>query len=298
MIDIRSPSYHIAGESGNTLYLGNESSPMSVIGIDHTSKFKTYSVINLSNKKILHGRLFIDSPFFYILDRTTTTVLQGKVENWQAFENPAFKLFEDLAIPISHGTLILRTLSKAPISHILAKETVSPPKIKTATNILESQAGGIFSTDGMLNYDPFRKRLVYVYYYRNQYLSIDTDLNLILKARTIDTNTFAKIEIAEINSDSAFVIAGPPRFVNLKSFVFHKYLFINSRLIADNEEKRIFRNSSVIDVYDYILGNYKFSFYISDYEGKKITDIQIINGNLVCISGKFLLFYKINSELL
>jgi hypothetical protein len=69
-------------------------------------------------------------------------------------------------------------------------------------------------------------------------------------------------------------LAEPPPIVNKKSTVSEKYLFINSGLKANNEEKELFSEYSVIDVYSVEDGKYQFSFYLPKHRGIKTNKFQ------------------------
>ncbi|MCG1037959.1 hypothetical protein KI686_16295, partial [Polaribacter sp. DS7-9] len=96
----------------------------------------------------------------------------------------------------------IRTLSSESKAYVLGSLTDTLPYIKLAPHILEKQIDGLFCTDGMLHYNRKRHQLIYLYYYRNQYILMDTLLNIVHKGNTIDTNRVAKINPVKIQSQS------------------------------------------------------------------------------------------------
>ena len=160
--------------------------------------------------------------------------------------------------------------------------------------ILTKQIDGLFCTDGVLNYDHGTQKLVYTYYYRNEYILLDKDLNIIKTGHTIDTTNAAHIKVAKINSDKSVTLAAPPEFVNLRSSLSGNWLFIHSPVKAINEQENEFANNSVIDVYTVSNDKYRFSIHIPDLNHKKISALQVRETNLYVIQDKFLTIFRLN----
>jgi hypothetical protein len=147
-----------------------------------------------------------------------------------------------------------------------------------------------------LNYSSVSNSLVYLYYYRNEFICADTNLNLKYRGKTIDTNTVAKIKIAKLNSRNQLTLAEPPLLVNKSACVWKNYLFVQSHLIADNENKEIFRHASVMDVYNLQTGLYRFSFYLGDYGQNKVKSFKVADNHLVAIFGRYYLSYQLSPK--
>jgi hypothetical protein len=131
-----------------------------------------------------------------------------------------------------------------------------------------------------LNYSSVSNSLVYLYYYRNEFICADTNLNLKYRGKTIDTNTVAKIKIAKLNSRNQLTLAEPPLLVNKSACVWKNYLFVQSHLIADNENKEIFRHASVMDV----------------YSQNKVKSFKVADNHLVAIFGRYYLSYQLSPK--
>ena len=161
-------------------------------------------------------------------------------------------------------------------------------------DILTKQIDGLFCTDGILNYDPGTRQLVYTYYYRNEFILLDKNLNVIKTGHTMDTTSRAHIKVAKINSDKSVTLASPPEFVNLRSSLSGNWLFIQSPVKAINEQKDEFANNSAIDIYNVSDDKYHFSLYIPDLNHKKISAFQVHDKNLYVIQDKFLTIFRLN----
>jgi hypothetical protein len=293
-LDIKFDSYYIAGAGLGRIYLGNEMAPWVVMAVDTAFSDTVYSTIrNVDRKDILSARLFIQPPYFYLPDLGTKSIFWGNINDWRVENIIHDSLSSDLAVPLSNSSFALRTFRKHALDYNLAKETINPVSAKIFSNILEQRNDGIFGNDGMLVYDRNASLLVYIYFYRNQYICMDTNLNIVYRANTIDTTAKGNIKMANIKTDNTFTLAAPPIVVNRNSCVQNKILFINSGLKADNENKTVFNNSSVIDLYDVEKGKYKHSVYIPNYNGEKMKQFYILNNNCIgVISGHYLLLYQ------
>lgn len=125
---------------------------------------------------------------------------------------------------------------------------------------------------------------------------MDTDLNLIYKNHTIDTNeTYTIAAGAHLaGKTSEYTNTNPVHDVNLESCVDNGMLYNNSNLIADNEDEKNFRKYSVIDTYSLLNSSYKGSFYIPADNDEKLTTFMIYKGQLFVLYPHRLVLYEIN----
>jgi len=166
-----------------------------------------------------------------------------------------------------------------------------------AYDLLEKQIDGLFCTDGMLHYDRATSQMIYVYFYRNQFLCMDTSMNLLFRGNTIDTIGHARIKVARIESENSITLAGPPAIVNRRSYACQNRLFVNSSLMGKNEDPDEFNSNSVIDVYDLGKeGKYIMSFYLPDYQGYKMKMFAASRNEFIAIHGRYLIRYNLDED--
>jgi hypothetical protein len=156
--------------------------------------------------------------------------------------------------------------------------------------IPRTEGEGIFSIDGMLHKHKDDKSLVYVFYYRNEFVRLDSNLKLIYSAKTIDTNRFAKVKVSKVRSRQTLNLAGPSPYVNRMSSVNKNYLFIYSAAMADNERDK---NGFPIDVYLVDSGSYLGSFYLPAFEEMNLSDFQVLGNKLFAVFGDSLLEFPL-----
>jgi hypothetical protein len=296
-VDIKYNSYYIAGLTSNEIYLGNETSPTHLLVANQSLTDTHHFRISLpKNEKISEASLkvTVDPPNIYMVEGLTPTYLYGKTNELKLSSVKIDTMLHfGLSTPLTSTSIILRKYYREFQQNGLIKISLSNVN-REAPKILKKQVDGIFCTDGMFNYSFHSSNFLYVYFYRNEFLCIDTNLNVIYKATTIDTNTRAKIKVASIRSEDKSVLAGPPQEVNRASCVSDKWLFINSALMANNEKLIFFKDHSVVDVYDIKNGRYRCSFYIPNPDGKKITSMAAHDNRLFTINDHFLQTFTLN----
>jgi hypothetical protein len=279
--DVRFNSFYIAGGTAHTAYLGNTTSPSNLVEVNlDASNIKsiTLQAKSIDTIRFWAPRIKVDSPFFYFADGTRPVIYRGTTSDWsicgKAFGNA---YFVDFTLAGS-SSILVRSVSSSTQEYVLGKEVDGMVPQFTPT-LLQKQIDGRFCVDGMLHYDG-NGRLVYVYYYRNQFIVADTSLNLVYRGKTIDTVSHAQIHIASIASKKMNTHTAPPLYVNKHSCTWNGLLFVNSGLLSRNEDRQLFLDSSVIDVYDLANGHYRFSFYIPGVNGKKMHDFAVFGNRL------------------
>lgn len=283
-------SYYIAGEVKNTIYLGNQTAPLHVLSL---SEGKLVSMnISVQEPKPRASHIVVDSPFFYLEDLETYTIQAGFLASLKVeFPTLQSRFFSE-AVPLSPNSIIQRTISDRAKEYALAKLTSQSNTYRHG--LLQKQIDGLFCTDGMLTYDKETQRFIYVYFYRNEFISTDTSLDLQFRQNTIDTISRARINVANLAAEDEIILSSPPFVVNRRSAVLGNRLFINSSIASDFETSDTMKHNSVIDVYD--LGNegeYLYSFYLPHFLGYEMKQFAIRGNRLYSLHERFLVQYQL-----
>ncbi|UPT69973.1 MAG: hypothetical protein M0D53_12635 [Flavobacterium sp. JAD_PAG50586_2] len=178
---------------------------------------------------------------------------------------------------------------------MLGASTFTSNHIKQNPALLQKQIDGRFDTDGVLSYDGYTNQLVYIYYYRNQYIVADSKLNLIHRGNTIDTTTRAKIKVAFIKDRNEKKFSAPPMTVNKNAYAYKGLLFVNSALMGRYESEKMWKQASIVDVYDYKNRRYIVSFYVYNIDGERLADFAVQGNNFYGIVGTHLVSYKMSN---
>ncbi|TKC04218.1 hypothetical protein [Pedobacter frigoris] len=289
-IDLRYTGFYIAGCYADTLYFGHTRNKftlfMVALSTRDTASIRLRTSLDL---KLYDGNyLRTDGNNLYIFDGIKQEIVSGKIGVFsldKTEKSPSFTA----ALPIENDSRILRVMNKKRV-YTLIKQ--SGANVQDKHYVLEAQGDGTFSTDGML-VKCSDSSFFYVYYYRNQFLHMDKDMDLLYKGKTIDTVSYAKIKLGKIENGRAITFAAPPLYVNKHCAANEKYLFVHSALKADNEIKKAWDSSSVIDVYTVRNGKYQFSFYISNKKDQKLKDFKVYGDTLVALYENFIYTYKL-----
>ncbi|MDN5217362.1 hypothetical protein QQ020_35135 [Fulvivirgaceae bacterium BMA12] len=288
--------FYFAGISGNQIYLGNTKTVNQILETDHDLSEWHYITFDIGRfSHIKSAQLIVDSPNFYMMDGITPLILAGDLNDRTVRK---IRLSDRLQYygseSINSSSFLLRAFDQELGRFILIKQGLDISSQKIAPKILEKQIQGIFCTRGRLHYDKKTNKVIFLYDYRNEYIQIDTNLNVEYRAKTIDTVSHAQIKVAKIHGGTKTVLAAPPLVVNKNSCVWDDKLFVHSMLIADNEDKETYKKNAVIDVYS--LGNkgYLFSFYIPGLGNNKMRDFKVYNKVLLAIFDRFIIKYQLN----
>lgn len=298
-LDLFYNSYYIAGNTEERIYLGNSTAPLHIWQCTPTLRdSQSHELALHSGGQFLPTSLHlgIDSPYFYLTNGSIPAIYRGNLAERKIDTVFPGKTYFISATMISTSSLIFRSVNGSFSGTVLGKERFDTPCVRLVKDLLPRQENGLFSTDGMLHYAKQISRMVFVYHYTNRFICADTNLNLIYKGLTIDTNSFAKVKVAKIASEHSFVLAEPPLLVNKKSCVYRHWLLIQSGLRADNENQVKSQQASVIDVYDLLSGKYSFSFYIPDGGKGKIRDIAMIKGYLFELNDHYIYSFQLNPK--
>jgi len=212
------------------------------------------------------------------------------------------KLVFDQARLISNSSMIVRAIKGDGKERIreLIKVVLGKNKKPDKRYLLPKQVDGTFCTDGWLHYDKVQSKIFYTYYYRGEFLCLDTNLNLIFKGKTIDTIRLAKIKLTEYNekeksgtSNKKITQASTDNLVNWCYTTDKDKVYIFSGLKADNESPSNFEKNNPIDIYSIKDGRYLYSMYIPKYKGFRINGFEINGDMLVAIFDHYLVTFDV-----
>jgi hypothetical protein len=293
-LDMRYNSYYLAGASPHRLYFGNSTAPRHLVSTSYALADTQHIQLSIqdTSQKFTNVRVQVDSPNFYMLDGIRPAMLHGTTNNWTASPKLADTLFFTLAVPLSPTSYAVRVARGSPPQYVLAKIT-QQAGIKLAPEVLVRQVDGLFCTDGMLHFNRENNTVVYLYYYRNEFICMDTSLNIRYRGKTIDTVSHAQIKVAQIKADRSVMLAAPPLVVNHKSSVSGNYLYVKSALRATNEPEEIFEMVSAIDVYDLRNGQYRYSFYLPNVGGRKLSSFHVEGETVIAFFGEHVYTYRL-----
>lgn len=294
--DLKFNSYYFAGAANGRIYLGNVTMPLLLTEIDTLLKTKKEITVSIDDMKLPFRsvQIQVQHKYFYITDGTVPAVFRGKTGNWKATRQPIkMKQFAN-QVYIDSVSVAYRTRKEN--SEAVLGFTGFGNDTNSFLNpaLLQKQIDGIFDTDGLLMFDEVANKAVYLYYYRNQFIVTDPKLNLISRGKTIDTVSKAHIKVATNTDRNEMKLSAPPLTVNKNACLHKGLLFVNSTLIGKFEDAKMWKQTSMIDVYDYKNNAYIQSFYVYHIDGKRLSRFLVYGNNFYGLVGTHIVSYRLN----
>lgn len=288
---------YLVGATGHYLFLSRQSKPLQLIKVNESlNGIEEMEIEAGSNQE--RAYMQIDSPFFYVADKSGSRLWKGLMSEWKAsqlsFAMPPF--IQLVCIDSSHFA-IHTTIGKnaSQTSNTLGKIRIDSPYVLLNRGLLKEQGEGVYSTDGLLRYNARLKKIVYVYFYRNEIIVTDPQLRTVNVLSTIDTVHLAKLNPIVMGTGS-FALVNPPVIVNQNARCYNEYLLIHSRIRAQNEAPEKFKEVSAIDVYDLANSVYRFSFYIPKEDDQEMKNFFVVNDKIIVNTDNRLISYRLNQE--
>ncbi len=291
---------YFAGYSQDKIYIGDYMAPLHVFEYDITFKTKKHFKITLDfyNHPFRRVQLRIAGAYFFLVDGTVPVVYRGKIGQWKATtvksnDVPYFSMIE----AIDSMTIAFRSRHKLSAAHVLGHLNFRKPvKITYHPELLQKQIDGYFDSDGMMHFDQESKKMIYTYYYRNQFIVTDDDLHLLYRGKTIDTTSRANIKIAYIEDLKQQKLVSSSGPVNNLSTYNRNLLLINSKLRGRFETVEMWKRAAIVDVYNTRDNTYLSSIYIYNIQKDRLRDMLLINQQLFVIVGQTLQRYSLSDH--
>jgi hypothetical protein len=245
--------------------------------------------------------VFVDSPNVFIHLNNYGIIQYGKLGRKMEATKLNTQVFTR-SVQLKNGGVVLRGFESGKEEQTFMKYAVDSNinKVVSKSNLLEVPGDMGFGTDGVLKYDPVSNVILYVQYHRNDFYCMDSNLNLLFKAKTIDTISFNPINVVKYSATKDSKVKKIlPEFaritVNKDCFIGNGFLFVESGLRSEKESFSFFNKNAVIDAYKLENGNYVGSFYIPLPKGnKKVQSIYVHKGNIVILFDKHLSVYRLS----
>lgn len=299
--DLKVNSYYFAGAVDDTVYLGNTTSPFLLTKIDEKLNSTKTTYIN-PNKKLKYSapKITVSGQSFYLTDGYVPVIFRGLIHDPKgyAYQITSETPFFDQIKIIDSSTMVVRSQSSINSENILGLiKLSSPADIILKDDALEKQEDGIFDTDGQILYDDSEKSIYYFYYYKNEIVKFDTELNRIGRQKTIAQNTSHTPEIHTLK-DGTKKIGVPSLPSNQNMIAYNGLVLTESNLMGKFEQSSQWRKNNIIDVYDLRKNEYWGSFYVPNPKKEKLHQMLIHKNHLYVLIGKKIVKYRIAQTLL
>ncbi|MDI5887400.1 MauE/DoxX family redox-associated membrane protein [Flavobacterium yafengii] len=294
-------SYYFAGIGNGKIYLGNRTAPLLITIFDLKTKTTTSHKIILKQTDLPFRvpKIRVFNQNFFVFEGAVPYVFKGSISNWIATLTINSGARFSQAEPIDSINLAVRYKSPQSGENLLGILNSSDSlAVRYAPDMLQKQIDGVFDTDGSLHFNTKLDKIVYVYRYRNQYSVTDRNLVLQYRGNTIDTISRAQLEIAEVGKSKVTKLAKRALVVNKSSAVSGNYLYVNSLLPGQYDAESVWKNASIIDIYDLTKKSYQSSFYVYHIKNKKMRSFIVIDNHLYALIKNHLVCYEFLDDLI
>lgn len=294
--DFVEPLNKIWSISGNYIYMSGET-PKTILMLkkDLSSKDTIGIKMTAPEDKLVPYSINVDTPYLYLHMNNLKSVIHGKYPDQKLNMTELKTQVFTKSVQVSAASILIRTFDRFGKKQVFQKiNTISGEVVKKA-DIVSGQGDDLgMASDGALHYEKSTGIISYVEYFRNRFYLIDTNLNVKVFGKTIDT--VASIDVRKKMVDEGGgkgkIIPGKARVkVNKDSFMDSQYLYVVSALRADNENRSDFNAYSVIDRYRLADGKYSSSFYVDKIKEKPFKSAMVSGDTLFTLySGKMVLY--------
>lgn len=284
-VELDDNRYYLAGATDNTVYLAHRGRPLSLLTFNNQLRDSMQLHLQLrAPQQLAYFRITVavDSPYFYFMDGSIPYYYRGLIGSAGINILPD-NIYFDKAAPMPSGSFGMSTVSARTKQLVLGIKKMSDSSARLKYDLLEYQSSGPFSIDGELQFNRTLNSFVYVYYYRNTYLIMDTALNLINRSHTLDTFSHVLVKTDTIRSRNRISLSAPPPIINKQFTTHNRFLYVHSLVPARNENMKNFDDVAVIDVYDLMLQRYMLSFQLPKPEGRNLTGLLVTDNHLYAL---------------
>jgi hypothetical protein len=292
--DLGVNSYYFAGMSGGKIYLGNVTTPLMLTSID--TALITKKSVKIKIDPAVHPfrmiQLKVLQPYFYVYDGNVPVIYRGLLGDSLAHTISIEDCYFSQLEVIDSLNFVFRAQSCKTKAQVLGKLSLNHnPKVTLHEMLLEKQVDGMFDTDGQLLRDDRTGTLTYIYAYRNEFLVMDRNLDLLKKLHTIDTISRAQVQV-RLLADGSHRMDAPPLLVNKKSAVYGQVLFNQSNLMGKFESREMWQQAAIVDMYRTGKQEYLGSFYVQNRGENTMSRMFVTDRHLFVLSGNEIVRYR------
>lgn len=264
-------SYYVAGIFKDSIYLGNTTAPRHILALPMDLKGSVQHLITIPDSlraDYQTAQITVSDTVFFLTDGVSGIIQKGITDDWTISESYTLDIPFTAFVHQSKQRAVLRVYDMLNKETTLAEYDLKTRSLHVHSGILDTKIDGLFDTDGQLLFDVDTEKVLYVYFYRNNYLLADYNLENAVYNRTIDTIKQVDLEFGYLEGGRQMKLAKPYKKVNQTAAAGNGYEMIKSKNLGRFDVAEMLEQASLIDVYDTEKSSYEFSFYFY-HEGKE-----------------------------
>ncbi|HZY81375.1 MAG TPA: hypothetical protein VFE50_17755 [Cyclobacteriaceae bacterium] len=293
-MDLGYNSFYLAGGDDEGFYLANSMVPTLLLRLDYSLSDTTHIRLKIPESigVAQSVKIHVNQDKVYFMEGHRPIKMWGSTSDYVIDRITDTTTYFANSVPISPNLSIGTLYDNWDKKMVLAAKAVEKD-ISPAPEVLKKQIDGIFCVDGQLSYDYQTGTVAYVYFYRNEFIRLDTSLNVAFRGHTIDTISRVRLSVETIASSSDITMSSPPYTVNRLSCISGDWLYVNSALRASNDEEYTLEETHPIDVYNLTTGEYKHTIYIPKFRKAKLSSLRVFGDHLVVVMGNVVQTYML-----
>ncbi|MDP2452503.1 MULTISPECIES: MauE/DoxX family redox-associated membrane protein [unclassified Kaistella] len=294
-LDLKVNSYYFAGISGNTIYLGNSSTPFRIIRMDYSlQKSDTLDLVPATNHRFRSLIYTVQNGMLYAHDGAVPVIYSSPVDSLAKplREISSKDIYFDQMAVVSPSQFLLRVKDAESERTSIGCITVGEPAaIRVHSTLLTTKADGGFDADGQLVYDKETGIPFYLFYYRNQILQFNKYGQLKGQMKTIDTVAEARLKVLTLPAGRK-KLAEPPLLVNRNMTVHGGLIFNESGLMGRHESRTQWKKNAVVDIYKTSPAGYWGSMYVQHRGKHRLSRMLVTDTYFFVLSGDEMVRYR------
>jgi len=288
-------SLYFIGHDSDYIILGNKATPLNITVVK--KDLSTYSIfkipLDFKSHQFKNIKVTWKSPFYYIFDGTVPIVYKGRLFSKDSLQvvNYRTMYFDQLNI-LSDSSLIFRSQSSLNSNFVIGY--YKHQNIDLAYDILGTKNKGYIENDGILISSNDRKTSVYLYYYKNQFVSISNNNtgNTTNVFKLISFNKSKKTEFLQL-PDGTRKIKNPNDLTVKNGYIYKDILFVVTNAKGQYETSRQWKLSSTIDLYRINHQYYVGSLLIPNRNRERVRESMVTDNYLYTLIGNEIVKYRI-----
>ncbi len=295
MRDIALPgkNFYFSGIADDIIFLSHKSSPNRVLEVDTIfTKTISYSLLFGETKNLYAPEMSVTATRnVFIMDGLMPAIMHGHLSDSSLMTVSLDKLYFQKGLALSDASLMLQVFDSTRRQNVFIKYNLLTKHTSRYIYAPTTYGDGVFSIDGTISFDEKAHQLAYVYFFRNRFDILDTNLHVIGTSQTIDTVSHPVLSINTFGNKRT--LTSTPLLVNKGCCISGNRLYIISGITAKNELKDLRENCTVIDIYSVITGAYIQSLYAYDFRDQPLSDFKVIGDQFIGIFGNYLAKFAI-----
>ncbi|MGI9650908.1 DoxX family protein [Chryseobacterium sp. RLHN22] len=290
-LDINYNSFYFLGQDSLNIYLGNTTAPLNLTIVKKDlSSFTKYRIpLDTKSHQFKSIKVTWKTPHYYIYDGTVPIIYKGTIENNKSLSIASFRdMYFDQLNVISEDNFLFRSQGSQFKNFVIGSFKNNDVHLKY--DILGTQKTGYIENDGQLLLDEQQNKSVYVYYYKNEFIVMNSSSGEKERFKLISYIKNQKTETVKL-PDGSTKVKNPLQQSVKNAFVSNNILFVNSNSKAIHDGTMQWNKASIIDFYKINQQYYSGSFLVPNRHGEKLKDMLIAGEYLYILIGNEIVKY-------